>query len=84
MLPKYLTLILTTLTPNFRSPSLEEKAVGVRIQFPTEQQNKLLPRQKNHIKRRIHIENATLIHFKQSKLSAEYIIDQPKNGVGLF
>ena len=28
------------------SPSLEEKAVGVRIQFPTEQQNKLLARQK--------------------------------------
>ena len=52
MLPKYLTLILTilfimlTLTPNFRSPSLEEKAVGVKIQFPTEQQNKLLARQK--------------------------------------
>ena len=69
MLPKYLTLILTIL---------------FYIQFPTEQQNKLLARQKNHIKRRIHTESATLIHFKQSKLSAEYIIDQPKNGVGLF
>ena len=53
VLPKYLTLILTilfynvaSLTPNFRSPSSEEKAVGVRIQFPTEQQNKLLARQK--------------------------------------
>ena len=26
----------------------------------------------------IHTRNATLIHFKQSKLSAEYIIDQQK------
>ena len=29
----FLTLILT---PNFSSPILEENAVGVRIQFPTE------------------------------------------------
>ena len=28
----------------------------------------------------IHTRNATLIHFKQSKLSAEYIIDQQKRG----
>ena len=28
----------------------------------------------------IHTRNATLIHFKQSKLSAEYIIDQKKGG----
>ena len=28
----------------------------------------------------IHTRNATLIHFKQSKLSAEYIIDQQKGG----
>ena len=32
----------------------------------------------------IHTRNATLIHFKQSKLSAEYIIDQQERGVGLF
>ena len=32
----------------------------------------------------IHTKNATLINFKQSKLSAEYIIDQRKKGVGLF
>ena len=30
----------------------------------------------------IHTRNATLIHFKQSKLSAEYIIDQQKRGLG--
>ena len=28
----------------------------------------------------IHTRNATLIHFKQSKLAAEYIIDQQKGG----
>ena len=32
----------------------------------------------------IHTRNATLIHFKQSKLSAEYIIHQRKKGIGLF
>ena len=32
----------------------------------------------------IHTRNATLIHFKQSKLSDEYMIDQRKKGVGLF
>ena len=30
----------------------------------------------------IHTKNATLIHFKQSKLSAECIIHQRKNGLG--
>ena len=32
----------------------------------------------------IHTRNATLIHFKQSKQSAEYIIHQRKKGIGLF
>ena len=32
----------------------------------------------------IHTRNATLIQFKQSKLSAEYIIDQQKKKVELF
>ena len=32
----------------------------------------------------IHTRHATLIHFKQSKLSAEYIIHQRKKGIGLF
>ena len=31
----------------------------------------------------IHTRNATLIHFKQSKLSAEYIIHLRKKGIGL-
>ena len=30
----------------------------------------------------IHTRNATLIHFKQSKLPAESIIDQQKRGLG--
>ena len=30
----------------------------------------------------IHTRHATLIHFKQSKLSDEYIIDQQKRGLG--
>ena len=32
----------------------------------------------------IHTRNATLIHFKQSKLSAEDIIHQRKKGIGPF
>ena len=32
----------------------------------------------------IHTRNATLIHFKESKQSAEYIIHQRKKGIGLF
>ena len=32
----------------------------------------------------IHTRNATLIHFKPSKQSAEYIIHQRKKGIGLF
>ena len=43
----FLTLILT---PSFSSPILEGNAVGVRIQFPTEQQKQAYRAIKSHIK----------------------------------